>query len=649
MRPEHIGKLIEHLEAQPSSRLDERIDALADSQPRVVSMRGGKRTIRSRIAGAALAAVVLLAILIGVPLFNGDGSNVWARALENTRKISNYSYQRTVIERAGDAEAPRVTVKMAETWHISADQGIRTEYHVADERQSASTCYVLYDSSEIVTLYPATKEVHRRRAIEPFTRGTPREMSLRLLEKGNYVELGTKTVDGRVLIGIASRRASDPYLEADGIEDWRQETWFDSETQLPAIVQVLCRTKNTGVSYEIRQDGFQYDVEFPPDFFKPVIPADYTPLGIKGLRLFAELTGGKYPSYLNKSDVDRELGGRTQVEEAIRTKSPPSGRYGYGIIESAVSHFAGAVGHDLDSAYYGSRVTAKDANQVLMYWSDPCQPCEVVWGDLRTETLSKEQLIESCRAAGDRRCLVDLLDKSENARLPLVATCLGDIGDLSSIPALLKHADLRQDSPIAEVLRDAVEAIRRREEQRNPSSAVVAGRLFYANGRSASEGCVHIGAVNVSADRNGYFVMMTPAGDPHVEQVGYAHRFLGANACLFRWTRAGSPAYLTIILDWTCTVGGRVVNHAGEPLAGVNVGLCPYPMEAAGQNWPDGRRAKTDAQGQFLFEDVPVGLPLNLIVERPDKAAGPLRVRIDDLAPDQKRDLGDIAIQASEE
>jgi len=52
----------------------------------------------------------------------------------------------------------------------------------------------------------------------------------------------------------------------------------------------------------------------------------------------------------------------------------------------------------------------------------------------------------------------------------------------------------------------------------------------------------------------------------------------------------------------------------------------------------------TDAQGCFVFECVPVGIPLEVTIENPDKAGNSVRVRIDDLTPDQKYGLGDVVL-----
>ena len=647
MRPENLDKLIEHLQAQPSHDLDRRIDALLNSRPGITPTDSRTRAIRGCIAKLAIAAAVILAVVVGIPLFNGDGSNVWAQALENTRKITNYTFRLTRTEKSSDPGQPGEIVQTDDTWYVSAQRGLYIEHHAVGEYDYSNVFYELPDSNEWIKVYSATQEYERGPRASSFgfemPEGLPKEAVLSLLGS-DYVELGTKTVGGRVLMGVRNSRIPDGASE--DVAQWNNELWFDRDTMLLASREHSVLYKGSGTWHVTKQDRFQYNVEFPSHVSNPKIPEGYAPTIVNGLRLFSELSDGVYPPWsLGLSDLHQKFGGRAGVEKAIEKLSTPVAKYGYDSLTRAADFFHGVVQASPEFAYYGDRVTATDANQVLMYWGDPCRPCEVVWGDLHMETLSREQLIESCRAAGDHRCLVDLLEKSGSAQIPLLAACLGEIGDLSSIPALLRHADLQQDTSIADVFRNAVEAIRLREEQRNPSSAVVWGRLFYANGRSVSHGCVHIGTARASADRDGYFVMMAPCGDPLVEQVGYAHRTLGANARLFRWAQAGAPAYLTITLDWTCTVTGRVVNQAGDPLAGVHVGLCPHPGETAGQNWPDGNRTKTDAQGHFLFEDVAVGLPLNLVVENPDKAEGSFCVRIDDLAADQRRDLGDIRVE----
>lgn len=638
MRPENLDKLIEHLQAQPSNDLDRRIDALLDSRPKAAARGARTRVIRHWTARQVIAAILLLALVIGIPLFNGDTSNLWARAMENTRKISNYTFRHTVIERDSDGgHAPEV-VKGDATWYISAQEGLYIEHYAVAEHDCDSMFYELPDSNEWIKVYPATQEYERGRSVSPFGREMPREMALSLLGD-DYVELGTKTVDGRVLTGVRNRTIPDGVSE--DVAQWNQELWYDKETLLPACFELSIQYKSSDKVLVNRQGQFRYNTEFPSYVSERGIPDGYTATVVNGLRLFSELAHGEYPRWaLDVSTINQKFGDRAGVEKAIGELAPPSAKYGYDGLMRAANFFGGVVQMSPEFAYYGNRVTAQDAHRVLMYWGDPQRSYQVIWGDLRMETLSKDQLIERCHAAGDCECLLDLAEEDDGTRIAVLAACLGDMGDLSILPALLHHADLRQGSSSVNPFAEAIGVIRQREEQRNPSETLVMGRLLYASTRPA-RGSVQIGDAKGAADRNGYFALMVPCSDPSAELVGYAQ---GRAERLFLWTKGDQPDGLTIVLEWTSTVRGRVVNQAGTPQVGIRVGVCPSSRSIAGRDWPEGNQTGTDAQGRFFFDQVPVGIPLDVVVEGPDRTAGPLRVRIDDLASDQNRDLGDIVV-----
>jgi len=642
MRPENLDKLIEHLQAQPSDGLDRRIDALLDSRPGAASTSARTRVLRAWPVRLAVAAAVLLAVAIGVPLFNGDRGNVWARALENTRRITNYTFRLTRIEKSSDPGQSGETVQTDDTWYVSAQRGLYIESHGVGEHDSSSVFYELPDSNEWIKVYPATREYERGPRDSSFgfemPQELPRETVLSLLGS-DYVELGTKTVDGRVLMGVRNSRI--PEEASQDVAQWDNELWFDRETMLLASREHTVLYKGSGTWHVTKQDRFRYDVEFPSHVSERKIPDGYTPTIVNGLRLFSQLSDGVYPPWsLDLSDLHQKFGDRAGVEKAIEGLSTPVAKYGYGSLIKATSFFRGVVQASSEFAYYGDRVTARDANRVLMYWGDPQRSCQVLWGDLRVETLSKDQLIQSCRDAGDRECLLDLVEKDDGTRIPTLAACLGDMGDLSIVPALLRHADLRQGSPAADSLAKAIEVIRQREEQRNPGTTLVMGRLFYASTRPAS-GSVQIGRAQGTADRNGYFALMVPCSDPDDELVGYAK---GRTERLFLWTKRGQPSRLTIVLEWTSRIYARVLGRDGTPRSNTDVGLTARLGQDAGQDWPDGIRAKTDAQGRLSFGSVPVGLPLELVDEYANVLAGSRRVQVHDLASDQNCDLGDIVV-----
>jgi hypothetical protein len=638
MRPNDVDRLIGHLEAQPSASLDRRIEALLDLQPRVMPAGGWRRAVRSRVARFAVAAAVLLVIAMSIPFFNGDHSNVWAQVLENTSNISNYTY-RVMISQKAPGSLETETMIQSGMYYVSEGHVALVESYVNGGLERRS--YYARDDNEVIEIHPATREYERRPGVASRDE-TPREMAKWLLT-GRYVELGRKTVEGRVLVGLTTRRVPDWLPEY--IVDWHQEIWFDEETKLPVVSQMSSTDKRSGLSWVNRQDQFRYGVEFSASLFEPKIPEDYTPTVINGLRLFSELTDGRYPTQANLGTVQNELGNQAQVEEAIRVGTLPSGKYGYDGIIRAAGFLDMVQRGSRDFAYHGNRVTAKDNNLVLTYWSRPGGDYEVIWGDLRMESLAKDQLIQRCYAAGDSGCLLAFLEKDDGARVPVLAEYLGQTGDRSVVPALLRHLDLWQDSPADNPFPRALEAIRQRQEQQNPSLALLAGRLLYANGRPVTNGFLRIGAESGQADREGYFAMMAPCGDPNVEHYGYAWQRPGTNARLFSWKKTNRSEYPIIVLEWVGTVRGRVVNQEGAPRSGIRVSLSPLLGGKAGHTWPDGKQTGTDAQGRFVFAEVPVGAPLEVVIENPDKVDTPLRVRIDDLAGDQKYDTGDIVLK----
>ncbi|MEN6575914.1 MAG: carboxypeptidase-like regulatory domain-containing protein [Phycisphaerales bacterium] len=650
MRPENLDKLIEHLQAQPSRDLDERIDTLLDSHPRIVSMGVRRRAIRSWTARLAVAAAVILAILVGMPLFNGDGGNVWARALENTRKISNYTFRLTRIERSPDPGQSGGIVQTDDTWYVSAQQGLYIEHHAVGEHDCDRVFYELPDSNEWIKVYPATQEYERGPRASSFgfemPQELPKEAVLSLLGS-DYIELGTKTADGRVLMGVRNGRIPDGASE--DVAQWDNELWFDRDTMLLASREHSVLYKGSGTWHVTKQDQFRYNMEFPAHVFNPKIPEGYAPTIVNGLRLLLELAGGKYPWSLDELTIRQTFGDRAKVQRTIETLAPPSGKYGYDGLMRAARFFNGVVRESPEFAYFGNRVTAKDGNRVLMYWGGPERPYQVIWGDLRMETLSKDQLIECCHTVGDFGCLLDFLEKDDGTRTAALAAAIGEVGDRSAICALLRHADSWQGPPADNPFPGAIDAICRREAQQNPSQDLMIGRLVYANGRSVTRGLICIDSRLEGADQHGYFALEVPHSDPPTVCLGYALVRMGANARLFFWSKQDQPGSLTIVLDWASTVCGRVLDPNGSPQSSLNIGLTARPGQDAGRTWPDGVQTKTDAEGRFSFENVPIGAPLELVIENPNTAAGPLRVRIDDLASEENRDLGDLVVHGSEE
>jgi len=641
MRTKDADKWIKRLEAQPSDRLDGRIDDLLASLPTAGPARTRTRTVRNQTIQLALAAVVLLLAVVALPLFNGDNSNVWAQALENARNIGDYAFHFTRVDKSLDPKHPETVAQETSVCHISQEYGSYTEDYVGGELVQKSYCIV--DSNELVRVLPRTKQYVRSPLTHSYRSGNPKEWVLGLLT-GEYSELGEKTVDGRVLVGIENRRLrhceSDRYM-------MHTKIWFDRTTMLPASIERSFTSNTQDLRHVTRYDQYRYDLELAPELFEPDIPGDYVPTIVGALKLFSELTGGEYPWSIHHGAMAGELrhkvGDQAQVEKAIEANTLAGGIYGYEAFHQADAFYERLTVESHDFGYLGNRVTSGDPNRVVLYWkwTGPEQDYQVVWGDLRLETFTRAQLIERARAVGDAAVLLDFLEKDDGADVLLLADYLGQIGDASAVPALLRHADGTGAPSARQAFRVAIETIRRHQEQLDPSRALIAGRATYHNGRRVTHASIDIEGQLQIADREGYFVMAVPCGDPHRYRLGRVYDSSRKQSNLFFWRKIDQRDRLTVVPDWPAAVRGRVVDREGKPRHDVNVELWARRGE---QVWPLKIRTKTDADGRFALDDVPCGAALQLLLGCPEKADNAVRMPIGALTPDQQTDLGDLVL-----
>jgi len=143
------------------------------------------------------------------------------------------------------------------------------------------------------------------------------------------------------------------------------------------------------------------DKEVDATAFEPDIPGDYTlfseaeindkseGIAVQGLRIFAEITDGRYPSSLAILTAVNEVwqtrsGKKVSKEEVERGIT----------IQSTCSFYAALDQADKDVAYYGGRVTTNDVDKVLMRWKISEDEYRVIFSDLTTENIAVEDLAE---------------------------------------------------------------------------------------------------------------------------------------------------------------------------------------------------------------------------------------------------------------
>jgi hypothetical protein len=208
-----------------------------------------------------------------------------------------------------------------------------------------------------------------------------------------HTNLENRLISGRLASGI---RIEDEKLYAGAFDSGWAELWVDIETGLPVEQTVSGVSANGTIVQTVKMDNFNWNNQIDLELFSFSIPDGYTegpefPVfalseegALEGLRSFAELSGGKYPSHLNANTAKYELG----QERDLQTLSSVE-------IGSLAKIFASGffykktIDDDRLFEYYGGSVLAADTDRVLMRWQDAQGNIKVAYGDLRVEIESR--------------------------------------------------------------------------------------------------------------------------------------------------------------------------------------------------------------------------------------------------------------------
>jgi hypothetical protein len=218
-------------------------------------------------------------------------------------------------------------------------------------------------------------------------------------EMGNHRELGYRTIDGVLAVGIE-------VADSNRVNGWATENkiqlWVDVETNWP----VLMECESSGEKYmnagHMTVMDFDWQPDFSPSDFEVEVPEDYLVYGpgrlvqygpshaVDGLRNFAGITG-RFPKTLEFEALKREV--RDEIENRTRSGSI-SGADADSlttVLSAGILNFRSIdhPGYYGDNAYYGDSVTPGDSGRVLFRWQ-----AGVIYGDLRFEKVDAERPAE---------------------------------------------------------------------------------------------------------------------------------------------------------------------------------------------------------------------------------------------------------------
>jgi hypothetical protein len=290
--------------------------------------------------------------------------------------------------------------------YYSSEYGTRVENYMYD--QLAMIMFLNPKENIYVSVMPQQKKFMR------FTNKSPDELKqiaekddprvmVRHMMSAEYKQLGRDKINGIDVEGI---ECSGPGVMGGMFEDATARLWVEIGTDFPVRIEIEGIAAGGQMEMSMVMDDFQWNVELDPALFVPDIPPDYTSsemnlpevnegTAINGLRLFAELTDGRYPSSLAfmtlMKEISEELTKKYGIKIIVKQDEYTSALQN---ILPVGSFYAQLVAAKKEAVYYGDTVTADNPEAVLLRWKVSDGVYRVVFGDLSAGNFSAEELAE---------------------------------------------------------------------------------------------------------------------------------------------------------------------------------------------------------------------------------------------------------------
>jgi len=380
--------------------------------PRPLDIR--RMIMRSSITKLAAAAVIIIAITLGIYLITGRTPSVtccaWAKIADKIEQIKTCIYRVSATQMAG--LQPQAGQQVEAQMYISSDYGLRMDTYI--DGNFAMHMYTSIDDMVMIGVIPVEKKYMRIKLTEEqlaeMKGQDPREMASGFMS-GQFTELGRDTIDG---IEVAGIEVNNPPMFEGIYSNFVGRLWVDVETEYPMRMEIEAdiSTGEQSAHMSLVMDGFEWGVQLGPELFEPNIPEDYEMIAevkmpeqneqgaIEGLRLFAEMTEGKYPSQMNMMTTMQEAQQALRKTLDLAPGTQPTQEQIQQITAKAITlqgpflFYNKLAQEGKEPAYYGDKVTTKFGESVLMRWKVSDGNYRVIFGDLTTADVTAGELAE---------------------------------------------------------------------------------------------------------------------------------------------------------------------------------------------------------------------------------------------------------------
>jgi hypothetical protein len=279
-RSDNIEKLVKKLRYQSSEETRKRIfDNVAtvleskQKRPAPAGQNIWRIIMKTKITKFAAAAVILIAVMMGINSLLGTGTSVaWAEVIKNIDQVKDYIYRQRQTDYSGiKSSGFEFTSEWETIWYFSSEFGIRYDQYQSDEL--ISQFYTLLKDQQHISISPKQKTFFRRDEDLPQTMSVDPRSRISQIINRSHTKLGRQVIDGITAEGIEvdGQEVSGPTL-VDAVS----KLWVDVQTQLPIRLESEGKRRSSEMFVLLVQDQFQWNVNLTEKDFTPDIPAEFT-------------------------------------------------------------------------------------------------------------------------------------------------------------------------------------------------------------------------------------------------------------------------------------------------------------------------------------------------------------------------------------
>jgi hypothetical protein len=281
MRPsQEIENLVQKADCQAPDAMRQRLwenvaqelHPSRSATPRRGEMRVWRILMNSKIARLAFAAVIVVAVLIGMSQLEGSATSVvWGEVVRNIEANPGFVFRMKQIhnnEKTGIREFHMVV-------YGSAEYGMRMDGYL-DPKDPIQTYGSLKEEAMISIMHSSKTYTRMPLSGDQLAEFEELDLKKRVREyiSAKHRKLGRKIIEGIEAEGIEIDDPSEAKANFQ-VDSCAIQLWVAVDTGLPILVEVDTVGKNGTLEIHTVQDNFRW-VELDASEFEPNIPEDYT-------------------------------------------------------------------------------------------------------------------------------------------------------------------------------------------------------------------------------------------------------------------------------------------------------------------------------------------------------------------------------------